>query len=270
MKPSLIVAGLLLLWSPIASADEPPAPAPAEEAESPDSDDDEDDAASESDEDLGEAPEAEKLHLDVEIGTDLAIQIGGTVNLTLPQQVRISTTLGILPRPYVNLINEIITGFGWYDDLTAALIEDTLSESLIWRLHAGYIFDFGLYIDGGYSLVTLGGGTSAEAVMSILTGEEPEVPGPERIYDVESTLHMLDIEIGWKGVFGDFVLRCALGFSGTVASSTTVEQTFNVNNKALQRGIDELERFTEAYLDDVYTSYVFTPVVSVSLGYRFF
>jgi hypothetical protein len=211
------------------------------------------------------------MHLDIEVGTDLPISVGGTASLQVPYGIRVSTGLGTLPAGYVTIINEVVTSLDGYNDATADLVEQTLQNSLVWRTHIGWIADFGLYIDAGYTLATLGGGSSVEEIIVGIVGREPPSRGAEREYDIESTLHMLDVEIGWKGVFWDaFVVRAALGFSGTIASKTTVQQRFSVNGPVVQRGIDEFEGFVEKYLDDTYQTYVFTPVFTVSLGYRIF
>ena len=211
------------------------------------------------------------LHLDIEAGTDVPVSLGASVSLQVPYGIRISTGLGALPAGYVSLINEVVTSLDGYDDATAALVEQTLQNSMVWRTHVGWIADFGLYIDAGYTLAALGGGSSVEDIIVGIVGREPPSRGADREYDIASTLHMLDVEIGWKGVFWDaFVVRAAIGFSGTIASSTTVQQRFSVTGPVMQRGIDEFEAFVETYLDETYQTYVFTPVFTVSLGYRIF
>ena len=211
------------------------------------------------------------IHLDIEVGTDIPISAGGTVSLQIPYGIRLSTGLGALTSGYVTLINEVVTSLDGYDDATAALVEQTLQNSLVWRTHIGWIADFGLYVDAGYTLATLGGGSSVEDIIVGIVGIEPSSHGINREYDIESTLHMLDIEIGWKGVFWDaFVVRAAVGFAGTIASNTVVQQRFSVSGPVMQRGIDEFERVVANYLDETYQTYVFTPVFTVSLGYRIF
>ena len=215
--------------------------------------------------------QSDELHLDIEVGTDVPISIGGMVSLQVPYGIRLSTGLGAMPAGFVTLINEVVTSLDGYGDATAALVEQTLQNSLIWRTHIGWIADFGLYVDAGYTLATLGGGSSVEDIIVGIVGVEPSSRGAAREYDIESTLHMLDIEVGWKGVFWDaFIVRAAVGFSGTIASTTTVQQRFSVNGPVMQRGIDEFERFVANYLDETYQTYVFTPVFTVALGYRIF
>jgi hypothetical protein len=79
---------------------------------------------------------------------------------------------------------------------------------------------------------------------------------------------MLDVELGWDFLFGErFHLRTALGGAFTLASSTKIEPQYRPLAPNLTKGFTD---YGERYLDEVYTSYVFTPVISVSAGYRFF
>ena len=88
-----------------------------------------------------------------------------------------------------------------------------------------------------------------------------------RAYDVSSTLHMIDVEVWWRFIlWRGLSLRVALGFAGTFASSTSVDPTFPV---ILPQVVSAFTKPAEDYLDDVYTSYVFFPTISVGLGWRF-
>ena len=93
--------------------------------------------------------------------------------------------------------------------------------------------------------------------------------GPD-VVELRSTLHMIDAEIGYQLLFakGHVSLRAALGFAGTVGAHTRAEATRGGPRirPMLDAAADELA----AYLDDTYRRYVFTPVVTVGVGYRFF
>jgi hypothetical protein len=213
-----------------------------------------------------------QLHLDVEAGTDFPISVGGGLRLEVPYGIRIGTTVGVMPSGYVQAINAAVVSAGGYTESTADLVETTLQSSLAWRTHVGWIASFGLYVDVGYGLITLGGGSSGEAIVASATGTAiPEGSSGDRQYDVSSTLHMFDVEIGWQGVFWDsMVVRAALGFAGTLAATSSVDQQFATSTTAGQRAVDRFEDWAEGYLVDTYTSYVFTPVITVAVGYRFF
>ena len=212
------------------------------------------------------------VHLGLELLTDVPVEVGMRVGVEVSEMFRASVTLGVLPGPYVDLINAVVVAFDGYNDATADLIAQALDNSLILRLNTGLRpwQDLGLYFDIGYTLVTLGGGVAGEDLFAAVTGvEAPENPtGEEHPYDVASTLHLIGLEVGWEWVFAQrWTVRTALGAVFTVASNTTVEADFESRFPGL---VGEFTAFSEAYLDDVYTSYVHTPVITVSVGYRFF
>lgn len=222
------------------------------------------------------SPAVAQWHLGVEALTDVPMSAGGRVAVEGPERIRLSTALGVLPGAYVDVINEVAIAAGGYDDTTAEVIGSALSESLVWRTHVGWrpFADYGLAFDAGYTLAALGGGLTGGALLAAVIGQEPpEPPGgaSDRSYSVASALHLIDVEIGWEWfVWEGLWLRAALGGSFTVASATTVEPDFDPQTPAGARAVSAFASFGEAYLDDIYTSYVHTVVISVGAGYRFF
>ncbi|MBU1623403.1 MAG: hypothetical protein KJ597_07575 [Nanoarchaeota archaeon] len=256
---SVFVAACFLgiIAFPISSSaqanDEETEPAQVEESTQPDSD-------------------GTPVHLGLELLTDVPIEIGMRIAVEVSEIFRASVTLGVLPGPYVDLINAVVIAFDGYNDATADLITQALNNSLILRFNAGLRpwADLGLYFDIGYTLVTLGGGVAGEDLFAAVTGITPptNLTGDEHPYDVASTLHLVGFEVGWQWVFAQsWTVRTALGAAFTVASNTTVEADFDPRFPSL---VEDFTAFSEAYLDDVYTSYVHTPVICVSVGYRFF
>lgn len=222
---------------------------------------------------LASTAQAQEIHLDLEASTDVPVALGVTAGLELPLGLRASSSLGTLPRGYVSLINAVVQSFpNTYNQATGDLIEQTLQSSLVWRSHVGWATSLGLYFDAGYGLVALGGGTSTEALLAAVTGQQaPGQGGASQDYAITSTLHMLDLEVGWKGELGEgFTLRAGLGLAGTLAASSSVDAEFTPARPAGQRLVKEFEAYAEGYLVDTYTSYVFTPVISLGLGYRLF
>ncbi|MBI5502564.1 MAG: hypothetical protein HY907_20130 [Deltaproteobacteria bacterium] len=223
---------------------------------------------------LHASPASAEWRLGVEALTDVPVQFGGRVWVEFPYGVRVDTSLGWLPGPYVDVINAIVVGLEGYDQNTADLVAGALSSSLVWRLHAGWrpLPDWGFYFEAGYGLAALGGGLGAEQLITAATGRAPphDVPA-DRTYDITSLVHMIDVEVGWQwALFDDrLTLRTAIGFAGTVGASTTIEPQFTPLTADGRRGVEQLTEAGEAYLDDVYTSYVFTPVVTAAVGYQF-
>jgi len=212
--------------------------------------------------------DAARWRLALGAGTDLPISVGGRLELETPSRFRLSTSLGFLPGAYVDAINETVVGLGGYDQETADLVKDALKSSLIWRTHLGYRVWRGLYLEAGYGLVTLGGSAVGGELFSAVTGETvPPGAGADRPFDLRSTLHMADVEVGWNFALSRLGLRVAIGGAFTFAASTHVSAGYTPLSPQLA---EEFARAAEAYLDDVYTSYVFTPVLSVSASYALF
>lgn len=211
-------------------------------------------------------------HASAGVGTDLPLAIGARAQVEMPFRLRLSTSIGILPAPYVDGINAFVVAVGGYDDATADLVKSTISSSLIWRNHVGYrpVKSLGLYGELGYGLVALGGSTTASTLIAGVTGKSfpsSEASG-NHVFDAAATLHMLDLEVGWDFPIADRLeLRVAAGGAFTVASQTTIEPRFSPRAARL---VNEFTDYGEQYLDDTFTSYVFTPVLSVSAAYRFF
>ncbi|NOZ87027.1 MAG: hypothetical protein GXP49_12335 [Deltaproteobacteria bacterium] len=210
-------------------------------------------------------------HLCFEGATDVPVDAGARALMETPYGLRVGLALGGLPGPYVDLINAVVVAAGGYDQDTADLVSDSLQNSLVFRIHGGWrpVEDWGLYIEAGYGLVVLGGGVSGEELVAAATGvARPGTELESRGYEVSSTLHMIDLEVGWEFLFWDRLeLRIALGFAGTLGASARVQPDFVPR---LLQPVDAFSRAAENYLVDVYKSYVFTPVVTVGLGYQVF
>jgi hypothetical protein len=216
-------------------------------------------------------PPERRWHLGVEALTDFPVQVGGKLWLEMPYRLRVSTSLGFLPGPYVDAINAVLVAAGAYDQQTADIIRNSLQSSLIFRLHAGWrpIARRGFYFEVGYGLAALGGGVSSADLFAAVTGEAlPPMVAARRSYSVASQLHMIDVEIGWQWfLWKGLSLRTAIGFAGTLGAQTKARPA---DGSSPSRAEAQFLTAGEKYLDDTYTSYVFTPAVSLALGWRFF
>ncbi len=203
------------------------------------------------------------------LGTEFPMSVAARGQVEAPFRLRLSTTLGVLPRPYVGAINGFLVGIKAYDQSTADLIGSALSSSLIWRTHVGYrpFRRHGFTVEAGYGLVTLGGGASAATLISAITGQAAPEAGADKNYTISSSLHMLDVELGWEWtLFQHLFVRSALGGAFTLGSSTTITPQFTPRAPRLQ---EAFAKVGETYLNDTYRSYVFTPVASIWVGYAF-
>ena len=87
------------------------------------------------------------------------------------------------------------------------------------------------------------------------------------MYDIDSTLHMLDVELGWEWHnWHPVVIRTAIGLAWTLGAKTAISPK---KTPKYPQFTDALARYGEDYLDDLYTTYVISPTVSLGVGYEF-
>ncbi len=208
-------------------------------------------------------------HLTGEALTVLPAYVGAKFHLEAPYRIRASIGAGVLPGAYVDLINAVVVAAGGYDEDTAKVIRSSLKTSMVLRFHVGWrpFRNYGFVVEAGYGLVALGGDVATEDLLAVVTGATPpRQPVARRDYDVTSTLHMVDVELSYRWVLGPgVVLRVGVGFAGTVAAQSKVTPRYT---PILWSPVRTFTRAAEDYLDDTYTSYVFTPTVTVAVGWR--
>jgi hypothetical protein len=214
------------------------------------------------------------MHVRLEGGTDFPLDVAVRIGSEMPGRLRFSVSLGYLPSLYVDAMNGLlVNSFRAYDDKTAALIKSTLNQSAVLRLHTGWrpFRDLGWYFDAGYGVVALGGGTSAADVIATFVHRPlPPIPGAdEKTFELKSVLHMLDVEIGWESLIGEYLsVRIALGGAFTVGSTSQIRAQFDPTPYAA--AVAHYEDDAAGRLDHILRNYVFTPVVSFSMGYKLF
>ena len=218
----------------------------------------------------------------VELLTDLPLQFGVGGLLEFDQQWRLASSIGLMPKSYVTLSNQLVMSLpDTYTASTAELIEDTIQNSIVYRVMSGWSPKVhGFYTHLGYTLATLGGGASTLALIEGVTGEELDRSAmntsqhePVNIEAV-TTLHMLSLELGWEWPIKEIqvnrwlTLRAALGWSYTVTSSATLTANTASKRTRIQTAFDRLEAAGESYLVDTFDTYVHPPTLSLALGYQ--
>lgn len=215
-------------------------------------------------------------HVAVEGVTDFPLDAGGRLALELPLRLRFATTFGVVPDAYVEAVNAIILASGGYSEETGEIVSAALDSSFLWRVAAGWrpFADHGFYFELGYALATLDasldGQTLYDAAVTIEIPGAADVDNPylRRRYQLDSMLHMLTAEVGWEWVFDEtWLIRVAAGMAATIAARSDLGYR-SQRSGPLQH--DELSTAYAAWLDDVYTSVLFTPVVAVAVGLRLY
>ncbi len=210
--------------------------------------------------------------VDLEILTDFPIHFGARIGAELPHRIRLGATLGYLPGGYVDVINAIVVSAGGYDEHMAELVRNSLENSLVFRFHLGWqpFEDYGFYFDVGYGLAALGGGADTESVLIAVTGYVPPPGLGVGDFSIHSTLHMMDVELGYLWVSeSGWSIRAALGGAFTVGASVDVVPDFELLDPAIQDSVNRLSSNTQTLLHDILVQHVHSLVITVAVGYRF-
>lgn len=218
-----------------------------------------------------EAPKDKRLSVDLQSLAPL--MAGGGVTLRTESGMRLGLLAGVLPEAYVSMINATATSLELYPEETADLIETVLGRSLVLGAQVGWAGSDGggFFVEVGYALVTLGGSTGAQAVLTALTDAEvpDEAAGDEAEFEIDSTLHMVRAEAGWIWRLGSRLdLKASLGGAFTVGSKTTVTAPSAGGRVRVQNFRDRLARDAQHELDTTYTRDVHSPTVGLSLSWR--
>ena len=213
-----------------------------------------------------------RWHVVAEGTTDLPLAISGRALLESPGRFRLAGSLGVMPRPYVQLLNQIIIAAGGYDRRFGPVFVDTLTSSLVPRVQLGWRpwADLGWYADLGYSVLTLGSASAAESFVGGLVPLPDELMRQieSRHYRVEATVHLAVVELGYEWLALDaLTLRWAVGFAGTFAASASIDP--EGREYSTDDPVTAFSNQAEGKLHDLLTSYGFMPTIAFGLGYRF-
>jgi len=209
--------------------------------------------------------------VDLGLVTEFPLHVGAEAAVEGPHRLDLFQEMGVLPGPYLSAINGVLVGLEAYDDSTARIIEATLASSLVWRTHLGWRpwAHRGFYAEAGYGLVTLGGNLTSQELLLAVTGRAPAETrsGQPVAFSATATLHMIDLVAGWEWPMlrDHLVVRASVGFAGTVASTTALSPDFTPNRPM---AVAQLVGAGEAYLDDIFTRYVFMPTFALGVSWR--
>jgi hypothetical protein len=213
---------------------------------------------------------SERWNVDLLARTDFPIDVGLAVDVETPQRVRFGLGVGVVPRPYVQAINEVCVAAGCYDEATATLIDDSIRGALTLHPVLGFrpLPRAGFVVEAGLKIALLGGSNTPAGLVAGLTGEElPEAEtDTDRTLRAAATLGLVTAKVGWVWEpKRAFVVRLDVGGAFTVFSDTTI---LAPEGSRAPRVWDPLTAAGEAYLDSTLQTYVHTPTISLGIGWR--
>jgi len=210
------------------------------------------------------------VFFDVALGTAFPLHFGPQASLEIPGRVLLQGEIGWMPGAYGSAIAGIVSAFGRKGNLIGEIVEDTLSDSLVIRASLGWrpFPSAGFEITAGYTTIGISGDVSPQVLGNVVPTSELEEEILEKLEEdaaVSSQLHNFHVALGWRwlALEDHLVIRASVGYTQTVASSTSVE----IPGDAEFEG--RLSPAVNDALDDIVTSDVKLPVFGLNLGYRF-
>jgi hypothetical protein len=221
------------------------------------------------DDDGAEEEEPSPWAFDLAANAQLPLSIGGLAGLELPGRLLVQGEIGWLPPFYGSLLDSILQGYGVYGEQVGSLVQGALDSGWVLRLSGGWrpFADHGFEMTGGYTTIAMSGSVSPADVAAVVGGDfAADVASQVLTEDItiSSRLHNFHVALGWRWVLVDhLVLRVSLGYTQTLASSTTIE------TPELPEAGRRATAALEGAFDDAYKSYAKMPLLGLGAGYRF-
>ncbi len=217
--------------------------------------------------------------VDVYAGTDFPLMVGAGATYEHPTRLRLDVNGGYMPGIYVDAFNWALTTFDVYDDTTADLIDDVLTNALVGRAELGFRpwESRGWTASLGYQHLRVFGSTSGLTNFSGGVDEEALEKAQEFTGDltIDIAVHQIHGELGYERALlperlGDHLrIRGTFGFAYTLKANTTADTTEEPTNPIQETAADIVIYEAEVYLDDIFEEWVHIPMLGVSAGYRF-
>ncbi|MBI4700175.1 MAG: hypothetical protein HY744_03235 [Deltaproteobacteria bacterium] len=215
-----------------------------------------------------DADEDAPPHLDLTVGTQAPLALGGQVTIELPARLLLQGDIGWMPPAYGSAIAGLATGIGGADASAGALVGQVLGDSLVVRVAGGWrpFARAGFEVMAGYTHLALSGSLGPADLASLVDDEQAaqalqQLQSPVTL---RSKLHNLHVALGWRWVLArHLVVRASVGYTQTLTSSSSIEIP---GEPAIQAAA---EPRIDRELDAVYTDNVKLPVLALGAGYRF-
>lgn len=206
-------------------------------------------------------------HVLVEATTEFPVAVGGRLELEMPGRLRIGGSFGVIPSFYVDAAESVVVAIDpSLDPVTVELARSAFERSLVARGFVAWSPFRGrsLYLLAGYAVTKFGGDLTSTEVLQDAVGYSGTDP-INGSADLDTTLHGIHGELGYRFYAGPVTFRLSLGFTGTVASRTRID----VFSDVAEEDARALAEDGEAYLDDVFTRYAMVPTLGFGIGYDF-
>lgn len=218
---------------------------------------------------------ARDYHVDLGIGTEAPISVGGVLTAELPHRFLLQLGVGVLPFAYADAIDGFLTSVGAYDAVVSQVVKGSLGNSAVVRASIGGrpFAGHGFEILGGYTLITGGGSVvTSDAVAAILaeTGASYQIPqGLSAEIPLSATLHNFHASIGWRWLLADdrLVIRASLSYIQTLASRVDAKVPQSLPELQPYQGL--INEQVNSYIGPYLSKYAKAPTLGLSAAVRF-
>lgn len=216
-----------------------------------------------------------ETHLDVGVGTEAPISVGGIVTLEVPHRILFQVGAGVLPKAYAEAIDGLLTSVGAYDAVVSSVVRSSISDSFVLRTSIGLrpFQNHGFEIMGGYTLLTGGGAVATGDVLNaILTESGSALQAPAGLggdIPISATLHNVHASLGWRWLLANdhLVIRASLSYLQTVASRIDVKIPATATVLVPYQG--QINDQVNAYVGPYFAKYAKAPTLGLSAAVRF-
>jgi hypothetical protein len=215
------------------------------------------------------APDRQTPSVTAIVGTDVGLDLAAGVQVETPFRLRLTATVGWLPRTYAWGFKEYYQNVIDGPDAVGEVLADLLAYALVVRANVGVrpIADLGLFVAAGYTFQRNNVGGLLASDLEAATGRElPGMGDAPRTFETTMRGHLVDATVGWQWAVGNgFSLQAALGLLVIVRTRTTFSPQYEpADPTQTQAFVDAAEK----RLEDAGTGTV-APEATLFLGYTF-
>jgi hypothetical protein len=215
------------------------------------------------------------LAVDVGLGTYFPLSFVGEATVELPFRILAQADLGWMPQAYSNTIVNLLGDFGVLTSVEQQLLKSAIQNSLVAKFSGGWrpFRSLGLEVLAGYTMITVGGSTTAAQVIDAFLGSKgstDKLPTAANTpIPLGTTLNAFHVTLGYRFLFlrDHLVLRTSLSYLQCFSSSTGVAET--LANPSAQAIVNRVNADIQGFLNPYFTQYAKLPVFGLTAAYRF-
>jgi len=202
--------------------------------------------------------------LSVLVRTDVPLFTGVSGEWESAGRARLGGGLGFFPGSYLDLINDLSVSSGWYDQLTADLIDLALKRSLMLHVDAGMRpwSDGHFLVDVGFQVAWLGGGATSQELVEAMGGPTTTQSAQFRARASDT---MFTFGVGWEfEPLERGLVRIGLGGATTVGARAKIWREDAPPSLVGSRVYEG----AEWVLEDTLKTWVHAPTIDLAVGWR--